>query len=75
MMGGKNKDHNVDNNRKMINEEERTDLAEKFKEEELTDDIPMEALELDEKGNRKKKEFMKDSQSEKKYRKDRDNQD
>lgn len=74
-MSDKNKDHNVDNNRKRINEEERTDLAEKFKEEELTDDIPMEELELDEKGNRQKTKSRNESQSEKKYRKDKDKQD
>ncbi|SIS39820.1 hypothetical protein [Salimicrobium flavidum] len=73
-MSNKKKDHNVDNNRKRINEEERTDLAEKFKEEELTDDIPVEELEIDEKGNRQKRNTRTDSQSEKKYRKDRDNQ-
>ncbi|SDJ36169.1 hypothetical protein [Salimicrobium halophilum] len=74
-MSDKGKDHSVDNNEKRVNEEERTELAEKFKEEELTDDIPMEELEIDEKSNKDKQHFRDESQSEKKYRKDRDKQD
>ncbi len=57
----------VDNNRKSVNDEKRSELY-KFKEQQLVDDIPLRDLEIEEKNLRDKKNSQSTSQSEEKYK-------
>ncbi|SER94692.1 hypothetical protein SAMN04487944_11396 [Gracilibacillus ureilyticus] len=62
----KNKE-TVDNRRKSVHDEKRTEL-DKFKKQQLVDDIPLEDLKIEEKNNDKKRNSQSTSQSERKYK-------
>lgn len=62
-----NKKDTVDNKRQSAYEEERSELH-KFKDQQLTDEIPLKDLEIEEKNTKDKKNSQSTSQSEKKYR-------
>ncbi|MFC4403642.1 hypothetical protein [Gracilibacillus xinjiangensis] len=63
----KNKEKIDNNERKSVHDEKRTEL-DKFKKQQLVDDIPLEDLKIEERNNDDKTNSQSTSQSERKYK-------